>query len=97
MGTKGLSGCVMQLGHETDNLIPSKAKDTIGWSYGSTAQNAFMVCTRTTLTHTVVVLAKILVMYKAVFLFAYIIVCVHNCFQYNSRSNEHMGAKHHKD
>jgi len=94
MGTKGLSGHVMQLGHENDHLVPFKAKDTNGWSYGSIAQNALMMCNRTTLlTHTVVVMLKILVMYKAVFLFAYIIICVHNRFQYNSRSTEHVGNK----
>jgi len=49
-------------------MILSKAKDTNGSSYGSIDQNAFMVCTRTTLTHTVVVMVKIFVMYKAVFL-----------------------------
>jgi hypothetical protein len=93
MGIKGLSRHVMQLGHETDHLIPSKAKDMNGWSYGSIAQNALMMCNRTLLTHTVVVMVKILVMYKAVFLFAYIIICVHNRFQYNSRSTEYMGNK----
>jgi len=49
MGTKGLFGRVMQRGCETDHLIPSKAKDTNGWSYGSIAQNAFIVCNRITL------------------------------------------------
>lgn len=62
MGTTGHSGRVMEL------MILSKAKDTNGSSYGSIDQNAFMVCTRTTLTHTVVVMVKIFVMYKAVFL-----------------------------